>query len=46
MHHKTARMALAGCLAILLAMSSLSSAAPSQQKIAAFKFASTLSEAD
>ena len=46
MHHKTARMALAGCLAILLAMVSLSLAAPSPQKIAAFKFSGTLSEAD
>lgn len=46
MHHKTALKALAGCLAILLTMSSLSSAAPPQQKIAAFKFSSTLSEAD
>ena len=46
MHRKTIRMALAGCLAILLAMSSLSAAAPSQQKIAAFKFSATLSEAD
>jgi peroxiredoxin len=46
MHHKTARMALAGCLAIFLAISSLSFAAPSQQKIAAFKFSGTLSEAD
>ena len=46
MHHKTARLALTGCLAIMLAMTSLSFAAPSQQKIAAFKFSSTLSEAD
>jgi len=46
MHHKTARMALAGCLAIWLAMGSLSWAAPPQQKIAAFKFSATLSEAD
>ena len=46
MHHKTALMALAGCLTILLAIGSLSLAAPSQQKIAAFKFSGTLSEAD
>jgi peroxiredoxin len=46
MHHKIARMALAGCLTILLATGSLSFAAPSPQKIAAFKFSGTLSEAD
>ena len=46
MHHKTALKALAGCLAIWLAMGSLSFAAPSQQKIANLKFSGTLSEAD
>ena len=46
MHQKTARMALAGCLAILLAMGSLSSAAPPQNKMAKLKFSGTLSEAD
>jgi peroxiredoxin len=46
MHRKTILMALAGCLTILLAMVSLSSSAPSPQKIAAFKFSGTLSEAD
>ena len=46
MHRKTILMALAGCLMIMLAMSSLSSAAPSQQKIANLKFSGTLSEAD
>ena len=46
MHHKTARMALAGCLAIWLAMGSLSLAAPPQKKIADLKFSGTLSEAD
>ena len=39
-------MALAGCLAILLAMGSLSFAAPPQKKIADLKFSGTLSEAD
>ena len=46
MHRKTILMALAGCLMIMLAMSSLSFAAPSPQKIAAFKFSGTLSQAD
>jgi hypothetical protein len=46
MHHKTALKVLAGCLTILLAGASLSFAAPSQQKIGALKFSSTLSEAD
>jgi peroxiredoxin len=46
MHHKTARLALAGCLAILLAMGSLSSAAPAPNKLADLKFSGTLSEAD
>jgi hypothetical protein len=46
MHRKTVLMALAGCLTILLAIGSLSLAAPSQQKIAAFKFSGTLSQAD
>jgi hypothetical protein len=46
MHRKTVLMALVGCLTILLAIGSLSLAAPSQQKIAAFKFSGTLSQAD
>jgi peroxiredoxin len=46
MHRKTALMALAGCLTILLAMGSLSVAAPPQNKIANLKFSGTLSEAD
>jgi hypothetical protein len=46
MHRKTVLMALFGCLTILLAIGSLSLAAPSQQKIAAFKFSGTLSQAD
>jgi peroxiredoxin len=46
MRYKTALKALAGCLTIFLAGVSLSFAASSQQKIAAFKFSSTLSEAD
>ena len=44
MHPKTARMALAGCLAIGLAMGSLSLAAPPQKKIADLKFSGVLSE--
>jgi peroxiredoxin len=39
-------MSLVGCLTILLAMVSLSSSAPSQQRIAAFKFSGTLSQGD
>jgi hypothetical protein len=46
MHRKTVLMALAGCLTILLAIGSLSLAAPSLQKIATFKFSGTLSQAD
>ena len=46
MHRKTILMALAGCLMIMLAMSSLSVAAPPPQKIASLKFSGTLSEAD
>jgi peroxiredoxin len=46
MHRKTTRMALAGCLAIWLAMGSLSFAAPPQKKIANLKFSGALSEAD
>ena len=46
MHRKTALMALAGCLTILLAIGSLSFAAPPPQKIASLKFSGTLSEAD
>ena len=46
MHRKTILMALAGCLMIMLAMSSLSVAAPPPQKIANLKFSGTLSEAD
>ena len=46
MHRKTILMVLAGCLMIMLAMSSLSFAAPSPQKIANLKFYGTLSEAD
>jgi len=46
MHRKTILMALAGCLMIMLAMSSLLSAAPSPQKIANLKFSGTLSETD
>jgi hypothetical protein len=46
MHRRTALRGLAGCLAIFLAITSLSFAASSQQKIAAFKFPPTLSEAD
>jgi hypothetical protein len=46
MPRKTAFMALAGCLTIMLAMSSLSLAAPPQHKVANLKFSGTLSEAD
>ena len=46
MQRKTGLKALAGSLTILLAIGSLSFAAPSPQKIAAFKFSDTLSEAD
>ncbi|MBU4233223.1 MAG: hypothetical protein KKD99_05085 [Proteobacteria bacterium] len=46
MHPKTARMPLAGCLAIWLAMGSLSLAAPPQKKIADLKFSGALFEAD
>lgn len=46
MHPKTVFKALVVCVAILLAMGSLAVAAPSQQKIAAFKFSGTLSESD
>jgi hypothetical protein len=46
MHRKTVLTALAGGLTILLAIGSLSFAAPSPQKIAGLKFSGTLSEAD
>ncbi|MDO9531027.1 MAG: hypothetical protein Q7O12_02705 [Deltaproteobacteria bacterium] len=46
MHHKTALKALAGCLAIWLAMGSLSFAAPLERKIADLKFCGALSETD
>jgi peroxiredoxin len=46
MQPKTALKALAGCLTIFLAIGSLSVAASSQQKIAAFKFSAPLSAAD
>jgi hypothetical protein len=46
MQRKAILMALAGCLTILLAMVSLSSAASPQNKIANLKFCGTLSEAD
>ncbi|MGO8763011.1 MAG: hypothetical protein ACLP2P_10145 [Desulfobaccales bacterium] len=46
MHRKTLLMALAGCLMIWLAGSSLASAAPPQQKVANLKFSGSLSEAD
>ena len=46
MHRKTILMALAGCLMIMLAMSSLSVAAPPPHKIASLKFSGTISEAD
>ena len=46
MQRKTILMALAGCLMILLAMSSLSFAAPPPHKVANLKFSGTLSAAD
>jgi hypothetical protein len=46
MLHKTAPKVVAGCLMIMLAMSSLSAAAPPQQKIADLKFSGALSETD
>lgn len=46
MQRKTMLMALAVCLTIWLAMGSLASAAPPQNKIANLKFSGTLSEAD
>ena len=46
MHQKTARMALAICLVIVLAMGSLASAAPPPNKLANLKFSGTLSDAD
>ena len=46
MHRKTALMGLAGCLVLLAAMGSLSSAAPPQKKIANLTFPGTVSEAD
>lgn len=46
MQRETALKALAGCLTILLAVGSLSFAAPSQKKIADLKFPGALSEAD
>ena len=46
MYPKTARMALAGYLAIGLARGSLSSASSPQKKIADLEFSGALSEAD
>jgi hypothetical protein len=46
MHLRAIRMSLAGCLAALLAMGSLASAAPPAHKVANLKFSGTLSEAD
>ena len=46
MQRRTALMALAGCLAIMLAMGSLSLAAPPPHKVANLKFSGRLSEAD
>jgi hypothetical protein len=46
MHQKSARMALAICLVIVLAMGSLASAAPPPNKLANLKFSGTLSDAD
>jgi len=45
MQRKTALLALAGCLTILLAIGSLA-AAPAPQKIAQLKFSGALSDAD
>ena len=46
MYRKSALTVLAGCLAIMLAMGSLSSAAPPPKKIADLTFSGPLSEAD
>jgi hypothetical protein len=48
MRHKTAALALAGCLTIVLLFGSLSSAAPlvSKTKISHLKFSGPVSEAD
>jgi peroxiredoxin len=46
MQRKTALLALAGCLTILLAINSLALAGPAPQKIAQLKFSGALSEAD
>lgn len=46
MQRKTVLLALAGCLLIMLAMSSLSFAAPPQHKVANLKFSGALSAAD
>jgi hypothetical protein len=46
MHRKTVFKALAGCAALVLAMGSLSVAAPPPHKIASLKFSGTMSEAD
>jgi hypothetical protein len=46
MHRKAALMALAVGLTIMLAMGSLSLAAPPQHKVANLKFSGSLSEAD
>ena len=46
MHRKAALMALAGCLTIMLAMGSLSLAAPPPHKVANLKFSGSLSAAD
>ncbi len=46
MQRRIALMALAGCLMMMLAMSSLSLAAPPPQKVANLKFSGSLSAAD
>ncbi len=46
MQRKTVLLALAGCLLIMLAMSSLSFAAPPPHKVANLKFSGALSVAD
>jgi hypothetical protein len=46
MQPKAACMALGGCLAIWLAMATLSSADPPEKKIADLKFSGALSETD
>jgi hypothetical protein len=46
MHLRAKRMSLTGCLAVLLAMGSLATAAPPPDKVAHLTFSGTLSEAD